>query len=79
MTIEELAEKKYPTNGAGGIHNLAGHYAFRQGAELAIGFLEWAEPMYSRNSKGFWVDKFRVSHHTTTDLFQIYLNQLNNK
>lgn len=86
MNINELAEKEYPfleqdselEYSRNAMRNAA-RVGFTKGAELAIGFADWVGRNEYTIMYETWYDYNDLPVGDTPELFQIYLNQLNNK
>lgn len=83
MNINELSEQRYNSTGDKVYYTentfnsaLSKQSAFIAGAELAIGFSQW---IYDNCTEGYSYWMYDGLQYNHTELFQIYLNQLNNK
>lgn len=78
MTIEEYIEI-YMQKHSKSAYMSGAPASLKHGAELAIGFGIWVAQNFYTRSDFMWYDENGVMSGNDDALFQIYLNQLNNK
>ena len=79
MTLQELAEKEYPTypttleNSFGDV--IMRRTAFLKGLQVGMEFAEWAEWRYNTGLDHLWYENGCNKPYTTEELFEIFISE----